>query len=131
MKAYKTHPNEERPPSLAASQDFSLHVNDRDSPNSNEKIEEGLDSTTAAHSASRDTDTLYRLPSVKPDENGAVNAAALSSYIHHHDESEYSPEHTLERQYTARLDDLLESTEKRPGGRRYSVYGDHVRVRTE
>ena len=37
-------------------------------------------------------------------------------------------EYTLRRQYTAKLDDLLENSEKRPQ-RRYSLYGENIQVK--
>lgn len=55
----------------------------------------------------------------------------LKSYIQNTKDDEASdPEYKLERQLTAKLDDLLDSGQRAPSSasRRYSFYGDNVRV---
>ncbi|KAI9322525.1 hypothetical protein BX666DRAFT_1838719, partial [Dichotomocladium elegans] len=71
-----------------------------------------------------DPDVLYPVSFMAALDNDAIQADVLRSFLSNQKDE---PKQGLQRQYTARLDDLLEGTEKpqpAPAGRRFSLYGD-------
>ncbi|CAO0789800.1 unnamed protein product [Mucor circinelloides] len=86
--------------------------------------------TTKGRKNSADVEVCYPYPTQRPDQHSTLETEVLKSYIQNTKDDENSdPEYKLERQLTAKLDDLLDSGQKAPSfaSRRYSFYGDNVR----
>ncbi|CDH54157.1 cora-domain-containing protein [Lichtheimia corymbifera JMRC:FSU:9682] len=130
-EAYITHDHGKRSTSPSNSEDFVLQMDTHspetvDHPNHRSKalVSPSSKSTTS------DPDVLYPHDNPHPLDNEAIQGDVLRSFLYHQKEDE--PEYELQRQYTARLDDLLDGNEKRqspkidgpPHHRRYSAYGE-------
>lgn len=137
-EAYITHDHGKRSTSPSNSEDFVLQM-DTHSPetvdHSNHRSK-ALVSPSSKSTAS-DPDVLYPHDNPHPLDNEAIQGDVLRSFLYHQKEDE--PEYELQRQYTARLDDLLDGNEKRqspkidgpPHHRRYSAYGEQFFVSVE
>lgn len=91
-------------------------------------------SSTKAKKSLNDVDVCYPYSSHSSDQHSTLEIQALMSYIEHknNDESQ-DPKYCSERRMTAKLDDLLDSgqkIERGPMTRRFSLYGENVRVYT-
>jgi hypothetical protein len=77
---------------------------------------------------SADVEVCYPYPTQRSDQHSTLETEVLKSYIHNSKEDD--PELKLERQLTAKLDDLLDSGQNEPksASRRFSFYGDNIRV---
>lgn len=88
---------------------------------------------TPINSNSDNNNNHHRQSSGNNNNNDTVlQADVLQSYISHHDENAELEEPELQRQYTARLDDLLADGEKQATaaiGRRYSLYAANIQVK--
>lgn len=130
-EAYITHDHGKRSTSPSNSEDFVLQM---DSPSPESVIHPHHRSkalvSPSSKSTTSDPDVLYPHDNPHPLDNEAIQGDVLRSFLYHQkeDESEYE----LQRQYTARLDDLLDANEKLPSpkvdGRRYSAYGEQFFV---
>ena len=79
---------------------------------------------------SSEVDVCYPFPTQQPDQHSTVEVSALRAFAQDEKEEDLVESgYKLERQLTAKLDDLLESNEKGSNSRRYSFYGEHVRVK--
>ncbi|ORY95911.1 hypothetical protein BCR43DRAFT_493798 [Syncephalastrum racemosum] len=108
------------------SDDFVLQM-ERDSAAPTPSNPPSIHSTTnhsTANSSSDQPDVLHPL-ALPIDTNATVQADTLHSYIYNQPDHYDEPDHELQRQYAARLDDLLDGTDHRPT-RRVSLYGEKI-----
>ncbi|KAI9494427.1 hypothetical protein BDB00DRAFT_819126 [Zychaea mexicana] len=135
-EVYSHHDHGKRTPSPSSNSDeFVLHMDGATTTTTTHTRNNGRSSSASSSSppspprrSTVDEDVLYAThPHPHPLDNDAVQADVLRSLIQSNNTtSEDDHEYALQRQYTARLDDLLENSEKRPQ-RRYSLYGENVK----
>lgn len=79
---------------------------------------------------STEVDVCYPYQPQLPDQHSSIEVEALNAYRQNVKEDESrDPDYKLERQMTAKLDDLLDSNnEKGSISRRFSLYGENIRV---
>ena len=132
-EAYITHDHGKRSTSPSNSEDFVLQM-DTHSPETVNQPNHRSQALVSpcSESTTSDPDVLYPHDNPHPLDNEAIQGDVLRSFLYHQKEDE--PEYELQRQYTARLDDLLDGNEKRQSPNvdgphhRYSAYGEQFYV---
>ncbi|KAL9559379.1 hypothetical protein MBANPS3_000453 [Mucor bainieri] len=119
----------------SVSQDYVLQMEPVDSTASTPPpVPTASTDTTKGRKNSADVEVCYPYPTQRPDQHSTLETEVLKAYIQNtKDDETNDPEYKLERQLTAKLDDLLDSGQKAPSSasRRYSFYGDNVRDPSE
>lgn len=79
---------------------------------------------------STEADVCYPYQPQLPDQHSSIEVEALKAYrLNVKEDESKDPDYKLERQMTAKLDDLLDSNnEKGSMSRRFSLYGENTRV---
>ncbi|CEP17618.1 hypothetical protein [Parasitella parasitica] len=119
----------------SVSQDYVLQMEPVDSTASTPPaVATSSTNTTKGRKNSTDVEVCYPYPTQQPDQHSTLETEVLKSYIQNSKSDEVNdPEYQLERQLTAKLDDLLDSGQNEPSSasRRFSLYGDNVRNPSE
>ncbi|KAI9264080.1 hypothetical protein BDA99DRAFT_437695 [Phascolomyces articulosus] len=113
-----------RTPSPSNSNDFVLQMEGSES---NDSTSPSPPHTAQHHQRRSTLDDDVLCPTTQhPLDNDSIQTDVLLSFVQNNNKPEDEHhEYPLQRQYTARLDDLLENSEKRPQ-RRYSLYGENI-----
>ncbi|KAI8645372.1 hypothetical protein BD408DRAFT_411804 [Parasitella parasitica] len=119
----------------SVSQDYVLQMEPVDSTASTPPaVATSSTNTTKGRKNSADVEVCYPYPTQQPDQHSTLETEVLKSYMQNSKSDEAGdPEYQLERQLTAKLDDLLDSSLNEPSSasRRFSLYGDNVRDPSE
>lgn len=116
-----------RPYVTPTSGDYVLQM-EPDSVASTPPITSSGDNTKLGNNTS-EVEVCYPYQPQLPDQHSTVEIDQLKSYTKDDKEDEnVEPDFKLERQLTAKLDDLLESNERASTSRRFSLYGENIKV---